>query len=158
MKAASLNEIKKELKTLPSEQLVELCLRLSKHKKENKELLTYLLFEAGDEQAYITSIKNDIADQFAEINNSNIYYVKKSLRKILRSTNKFIKYSGNKQTEVELLIFYCIKFKELELPLDRHIALHNIYYRQIQKIKKALGTLHEDIQYDYKAAIENLII
>ena len=37
MKAATLSEIKKELNTLPPEQLVELCLRLSKYKKENKE-------------------------------------------------------------------------------------------------------------------------
>ncbi len=158
MKAATLNTLKKELKTLPAEQLTELCITLSKYKKENKELLTYLLFEADDEQAYINAIKNDIDAQFTTINDSSIYYIKKSLRKILRSTNKFIKYSGNKQTEAELLIYYCTKFKALELPLERHIALHNIYHRQIQKIEKALSPLHEDIQHDYANAVQALTI
>lgn len=158
MKAATLSEIKKELKTLPSERLIELCLRLSKYKKENKELLTYLLFEADNENGYINAVKTIIDEQFAEINTTNIYYIKKSLRKILRGTNKFIKYSGNKQTEADLLIYYCQNFKALELPIERHIALHNLYYRQIQKIKKALSSLHEDIQYDYKSTVDDLII
>lgn len=158
MKAATLSEIKKELNTLPPEQLVELCLRLSKYKKENKELLNYLLFEQQDEAGYINSVKNEMEEQFAAINHSTIYFVKKSLRKILRTANKYIKYSGNKQTEVELLVYYCQLFKDLSLPMDNHIALQNIYYRQIQKIKKALSTLHEDIQYDYKGLLEDLII
>lgn len=158
MKAATLSEIKKELKTLPSERLIELCLRLSKYKKENKELLTYLLFEADNENGYINAVKTIIDEQFAEINTTNIYYIKKSLRKILRGVNKFIKYSSNKQTEADLLIYYCQNFKALELPIEGHIALHNLYYRQIQKIKKALSTLHEDIQYDYKSTVDDLII
>lgn len=158
MKAATVSELKKELNTLPSEQLVELCLRLSKYKKENKELLNYLLFEQQDETGYINAVKAEMDEQFAIINHSTIYFIKKSLRKILRTANKYIKYSGNKQTEVELLVYYCQLFKDLSLPIDNHIALHNIYYRQIQKIKKALGTLHEDIQYDYKGILEGLII
>jgi hypothetical protein len=158
MKAATLSEIKKELNTLPPEQLVELCLRLSKYKKENKELLNYLLFEQQDEAAYINGVKNEMDEQFAAINHATIYFVKKSLRKILRTANKYIKYSGNKQTEVELLLYYCQLFKDLSLPMDNHIALQNIYYRQIQKIKKALSTLHEDIQYDYKGLLDDLII
>lgn len=158
MKAATLSEIKKELNTLPPEQLVELCLRLSKYKKENKELLNYLLFEQQDEAAYINGVKNEMDEQFASINHATMYFIKKSLRKILRTANKYIKYSGNKQTEVELLLYYCQLFKDLSLPMDNHIALQNIYYRQIQKIKKALGALHEDIQYDYKGLLDDLII
>lgn len=158
MKAATVSELKKELNTLPNEHLVELVLRLAKYKKENKELLNYLLFEAHNEEAYIKAIKAEMDEQFADINHSTLYYVKKSLRKILRLANKYIKYSGNKQTEVELLLYYCQHFKELDLPIDKHPALHNLYYRQVQKIKKALSTLHEDIQYDYKATVAELII
>ena len=50
MRSASVHEIKQELLTLKPAELVELCLRLAKFKKENKELLNYLLFEAQDEQ------------------------------------------------------------------------------------------------------------
>jgi hypothetical protein len=60
MKAASINEIKQELQSLPPSRLNELCLRLARFKKDNKELLTYLLFEAADETAYIESVKKEI--------------------------------------------------------------------------------------------------
>src|SRR5438105_4488438 len=106
MKAASLNELQKELATLPLKQVLEICSRLIKYKKENKELLTYLLFEARDEESYIKNIKNEIDFQFREMNRSNLYLAKKSLRKILRMINKFIRYSGEKQTEIELRIHY----------------------------------------------------
>ena len=55
MKTASVKEIKDELKFKTSDELRELCLQLSRFKKENKELLTYLLFEAQDEEAFIAS-------------------------------------------------------------------------------------------------------
>ena len=48
MKAATVHELKEELKHRSAAQLVELCNRLVRFKKENKELLTYLLFEAHD--------------------------------------------------------------------------------------------------------------
>jgi len=44
MKAASSKEIKSALIEQSPTQLTELCLRLARFKKENKELLTYLLF------------------------------------------------------------------------------------------------------------------
>ena len=53
MKVASIKDIKTELKKRTNDELLELCLHLSKFKKENKELLTYLLFEAHDETGYI---------------------------------------------------------------------------------------------------------
>ncbi len=58
MRTATINELKKELGTVPHAQLVgELCLRLAKYKKESKELLTYLLFEAHSLDGYIASVK-----------------------------------------------------------------------------------------------------
>ena len=63
MKAVSVVTIKKELKHRSSEELMEMCLRLSKFKKENKELLTYLLFEAHDESGYIETVKAEIDQQ-----------------------------------------------------------------------------------------------
>lgn len=155
MKAVTLSELKKELAGLSSRKILEICLRLAKYRKENKELLTYLLFET-DEQEYIRKIMEEIDLQFEGINKSNLYYVKKSLRKTLRITNKFIKYSGNKQTEVDLLIYFCRKFKELKIPVKKSVALTNLYDRQIQKINKALHALHEDLQYDYGKEVDSL--
>ena len=156
MKAVTINELKKELAGLSSRKILEMCLRLAKFRKENKELLTYLLFESDDEQEYIKKIKSEIDLQIEGINKSNLYFVKKGLRKALRITNKFIKYSGNKQTEIDLLIYFCIKFHELKLPVHKSVALSNLYERQIQKIKKATKTLHEDLQYDYDAELNRI--
>ena len=156
MKAVTISELKKELAGLSSRKILEICLRLAKYRKENKELLTYLLFESDDEQEYIRKIRAEIDLQFEGINKSNLYYVKKSLRKALRITNKYIKYSGNKQTEVDLLIYFCRKFKELKIPVNNSVALSNLYQRQIQKIRKAAKALHEDLQYDYEVEVESL--
>ncbi len=156
MKAASIKELKTELETLSSEQVFDLCLHLAKYKKENKELLTYLLFQAGDEKSYISEVKDLIAEQFDGVNKSNLYLAKKMIRKILRTSNKYIKYSGSKQTEVELLIFFCKKLKNSGIPLHANTALGNMFQRQIQKINKGMASLHEDLQYDYSVELKAL--
>lgn len=149
MKAASVHEIRQALKNNGKEELINLCLQLARFKKENKELLTYLLYEAGDERTYIKNVKEVIDEGFREINISHLYYAKKTLRKILRLANKYIRYSGNKTTEVEILLHYCTSFKGLKLNLKKSAALSNLYASQIKKISAAIAGLHEDLQYDY---------
>lgn len=156
MKAASLAEIKKELVRLESRTLLELCMRLGKYKKDNKELLTYLLFEADDEPAYVENVKGEIDDQFNVLPGGNLYYVKKSLRKILRMTNKQIRYSGVKQSELELRIHFCTRLKNSGIRLDRSPVLLNLYQQQLKKINLALAKLPEDLKFDYQRAVSNL--
>jgi len=156
MKAVSLKLIKTELDLLHPDRVKALCLQIAKFKKENKELLSYLLFEADNEQAYINDVKSQLDELFAEINKSNLYFAKKTIRKILRTANKYIKYSGSKQTEVEILIHFCKACNQTGLSFPSNTALGNIYLRQIIKIKKALSTLHEDLQFDYSAEIKEL--
>lgn len=156
MKAVSVNQLKKELVTCTSDELVELCLRLSKFKKENKELLTYLLFESSDESGYVESIKTEIDLQFNNINTNSFHYIKKSVRKILRLIKKFSRYSLKKETEVELLIYFCFKLQNFTPSIKKNITLINIYSRQLLYIKKIVSTLHEDLQYDYQLQIEDL--
>ncbi len=156
MKAASLSEIKKELKSIPQEVLVEMALRVAKYKKENKELLSYLLFESHNESSYIDSVKAEVESMYAEINDTNVYFVKKSVRKILRFVTKSIKYSGQKTTEVELTIHFCKCLRAYDLVLTRNLVLLNIYERQLVKIQKAISTLHEDLQFDYQKEFEEL--
>lgn len=155
MKAATVNEIKKELKTLDPEVLQALCMRLVKYKKENKELLTYLLYEAQNEQSYIAAIKEDVDELFNDLpSRSNLYYVKKSLRKILRFVNKQIKYSGIKQTELELRIYFCSKIMEVKIPLREGTVLYNLYQQQLKKIYGIVVKLPEDLQLDYQREIK----
>lgn len=135
-------------------ELVELCLRLSRYKKENKELLTYLLFDSSDEPGYIKSVKSDIDEQFEQINRSSAYFIKKSIRKILRNTKKYIRYSGKKETEVELLIYFCMKLNQFKPSVLNNTAMRNLCDRLIESIKKTITYLHEDLQYDYGKELE----
>ncbi len=157
MKAAPLNEIRKELNTLKPPKLLELCMRLAKYKKENKELLGYLLFESDDEQNYIKSIKEEIDIHFENMKIFHLYFATKSVRKVLRLTNKYIKYSGSKETEAELLIYFLKCLKNSNVLNHDSTALENLYQRQIQKIHKAINTLHEDLQHDYLEELQSVV-
>jgi hypothetical protein len=156
MQIAKLSDIKKELKQLPPEQLLNVCLRLGRFKKDNKELLNYLLFEASNEQNYIEVVNQEIIDGFEMINNSSLYFAKKNIRKILRIAAKQIRYSGNKHTEVEVLICFCQQMASIKLPIAESRVLMNMYQNQLKKIEKAISTLHEDLRYDYSNTIEEL--
>ena len=150
MKSASISEIKKELQHVDADTVKALCLRLAKYKKENKELLTYLLFEAHNEQEYISNVKEEVIELFKTLPTSNTYLIKKTLRKILRFVNKQIKYSGIKETEVELRIYFCKKVKEAKVPLHASTVLSNLYHGQVKKISDTLQGLDEDLQADYQ--------
>lgn len=158
MKTSSISSIKNELSTLSSADLLDVCLRLARYKKENKELLSYLLFEARDEQAYIAAVKNEMDIQFAEINLSHLYYTKKGIRKILKNLQKYSRYSGHKQTEAELLIYFCFKLKGSGVKLQSANALTNMYVNQLKKINTVIAGLHEDLQYDYKQEVKALLL
>ena len=156
MKAATVRELKQELSERSSKELIELCLRLSKFKKENKELLTYLLYEAQDEAAYIRSVKSEVDEQLAQINTRSYYLMKKSIRKVLRNVKKYIRYSPKKETEVELLLYFCRRLKTLHPPISRSRVLTNLYERQLEMAKKQIAKLHEDLQYDYEMELQDL--
>ena len=157
MKAVTVKQIKDELSYKNSNELIDLCLRLSKFKKENKELLTYLLFESSDDELYIESVKEQIDDLFSEINIKSYFYIRKSVRKILTLTKKFIRYSQKKETEVELLLYFCKKLKNFKPSIKKSVRLQNVYNRQVESIQKTLKTLHEDLQYDYQLELKDLL-
>ncbi len=149
MKTAGISELKQELSNLLPHQLQELCLRLAKFKKENKELLTYLLFEAHDEEAYTRMVKKEMDEAFAELPKPNTYLTKKSLRKILRITAKHIRYMTSRTAEADLLIYFCEKIRLSGIVMEGSPVLTNLYNNQLKKINNVLGTLHEDLQYDF---------
>jgi hypothetical protein len=154
MTIASIHEIKQELKTLSKDQLVEICLRLSKYKKDNKELLNYLLFEAHNENQFVLAMKEEIDTLFQDLPKGNVYFIKKTLRKILRFVNKQIKFSGNKVTEVELRVFFCLKVLQDRVPIAKGTVLGNLYDQQITKINSLFLKLPEDLQADYERDVK----
>ncbi|MDX2172540.1 MAG: hypothetical protein SFY56_05425 [Bacteroidota bacterium] len=157
MESATLHTIKKELQELSQKQLVEFCIALAKYKKDNKEFLDYLLFEAHDKNNFVLSVKKLIDEHFEELKTqSNLYYVKKGLRKLLRIVSKYCKYIADKGLAADLHIYFCKKLKDSGIPYHKSQLLVNMYDQQLKKINSFIKTLHEDLQNDYLREIEEL--
>ncbi len=156
MQTSSIADIKKEMQTLNKEELLLLCSRLIKYKKENKELIHYILFESAHEDIYIQKIKEEATEHFKVVNKDTIYFAKKGIRKIIRIINQHIKYSGKSTTTIELLIHFCREMKQLKLEWSKSAVMVNLYNNQLKRIDKEMAILHEDLRYDYIQEIEQL--
>jgi hypothetical protein len=156
MKAASVHEIRNELKHLSKEELTEITLRLARFKKENKELLDYLLFNSHDEDQYIREVRAEIDEGFAALNTSSVFLAKKTLRKMLRVANKYIRYTNSKTAEADIILHYLNRFVAIDLPWKKAKVLRNIYEGQLKKARTAIGALHEEIQYDYEKELKKI--
>src|SRR4051812_6633531 len=151
-----LQDIKKELQHLPAEQITELCLRLTRHKKENKELLAYLLFEADDEAAFIEKVKAEAGFMFSQLPVQS-YNAAKALRKILRLIGKYTKFMASKTAEIELLINFCTNYVQYADRRSSYKPLRLILTRQLEKICGLIAKLHEDLQFDYSNDFNTMV-
>jgi hypothetical protein len=151
-------EIKKELQHLDNAQLTELCLRLVRYKKENKELTGYLLFDADHERAFIDSLMAENGLMFSQLPYNN-YQLAKSLRKILRLLGKYIKFMASSEAEVEVLINFCRNYVQYvdKRASSSYKPLRLIFTRQLDKIRKSITKLHEDLQFDYSHDFNNMV-
>jgi len=75
----------------------------------------------------------------------------------MRTTRKYIRYSGKKDTEVELLIYFCFKLDQFKPSIHKNTTLRNLFDKLIVHIRKTMLSLHEDLQYDYGKELEELI-
>ncbi|MBI1184116.1 hypothetical protein GC194_07585 [bacterium] len=156
MTTASITELRRELRELPAPELVEICLRMARFKKENKELLSYLVFEKQDETGYVNSCKQQIEEEFEIINKDIYYYAKKGVRRVLRFTKSRIKYSADKTTEIELLLHFCKQLSNSQLH-TKSSTMANLFEAQIKRIRTVIAQLHEDLQYDYKIKLAEVL-
>lgn len=157
MKPAGLADIKKELQELPPEQLLELCLALAKYKKDNKEYLGYLMFDAHDKLSFAAEVRTIMDEQMAELQKQpNLYYVKKGLRKLLRIVNKYCKYAGDKAFAAEMHIYFLTKLKDSGIKYHKDKRLVNLYAGEIKKINALVNSLHEDVRQDYREGLERI--
>ena len=146
--AYGLQDIKKEIQHLRPEQITELCLRLARYKKENKELMAYLLFEADNETAFLEKVKAEAGFMFSQLP-AHSYNAAKAMRKILRLLTKYTKFTGSKQAEIDLLISFCINYINYINHNVSYKPLRLILIRQVIKIRVIIAKLHEDLQFDH---------
>ena len=158
MQAATLVQLKRTLRERPAHELLEHCLRLAKYSRDNKELLTYLALRADDEEGYLEEIKQDIDDAFWVVPRNNIWRTKRAIRKIVKALNKHVKFSGRRDSEVELRLHFCRRMRESELPYRKNSVLSNLYDAQVKKTRAAYAKLHEDLQFDYGERVRELTL
>lgn len=156
MKASSLKDIKADLKNCSKEELLDLTLRLIRFKKDNKELITYLLYESDNDILFIESYKADMDEAFAQINRSSFFFIRKGVRKILSVTKKNIRYTQKKNIEIELLLHFCKLLIEFRPKINRNKVLMNTLETQSRMIRKSILTMDEDLQHDYTVILEEI--
>lgn len=158
MKSASISTLEKELHTLDKQDVVSICIQLAKYRKENKELLNFLLFESANRENYIERILVELEESFFTINRKSSYTTKKGLQKVVRLLNKHVKQNASPQAEIQLRTWFCQKVKKARIDLDMDQVISNLYYREVEKIKTVFFKLHEDLQGDFRSSLEELNI
>ena len=154
MKSATIAQLKSELNSLEPSEVRDFVLRLAKYKKENKELLTFLLYEGRDVQAFIRDIKEEIDEEFLKMNRDTVYLAKKSLRRLLRLISKYARFIGSPEAEAELLIHFIRNVHQSNIPYRGGAVISNLYDNQLKKIEKLIAALDEDLQFDWKQEFE----
>lgn len=154
MKAASLNEIRKELILKSPLELHEICLKLAKFDVKSKEYLSYIVFESDNIELYISKIKSELDESFTEKFPTNTYYLKKELQKRLKRTTKLIKFSSDKRVETEILLHWILCTRKAKIAIQSSQVLINMEQRILKKIESAISKMHEDLQFDYQQQLE----
>lgn len=158
MRNAGVSELKKELEELSPKELVGLCISLAKYKKESKDYLSFLLFEAHDKPAFANDVKAELDAHFEELKKqSNLYYVKKGLRKILRMVVRYCRFLSDDAIAAELHIYFCLSLKKSGIPYWQNKLIVNLMVLEIKKIKALVAKLHPDLQNDFSGDLEKLI-
>ena len=136
-----------------------MCLSLAKYKKDNKEFLAYLLFQAQNKTDFLNDVKAEVDAYFLELKTQpSLYYVKKNLRKLLRVITKYNKYLNDKAISADLLIYFCKQLKNSGIPYKKSQLLVNMYEQQLKKINTLISGLHEDLRHDYLSDLENNLL
>ncbi len=152
MKAATISQLKKELAKLDHDDLLDVCVRMAKFKVESKELLTYLLMRADDEIGYA----NDLCSEIDLHLNTPGRIHKKTLRKVVRWMDKSLRFSGDKETELQVRIHFCQRIKVKRISFGNCRISANMYATQLKKIDKVIDKVHPDLQFDYTRQMSEL--
>ena len=157
MNIPSLAAIKKELSYLDEKELSSLILDLSKFTRDNKAFLYFKLNERDQPSLFVDTVKEELDEQFQTANTTSFYLTKKSAQTIRRKLNKALKFSKNKEDQVELLLYFCEQLLKYGYLKYKHPILQSLFLKQTEKIQKSIAALHEDLQYDYSIRLDELL-
>jgi hypothetical protein len=156
MQIPSLSELKKELNYLDEKEAKNLLLELVKYSSENKSFIYFQLYSRDNHDFFAKNIKVELDFLFFFANTNHIHVAKKSIQGIRSKLTKFLKLTKNKADQAEVILFFCEKMNEHDFLSFRYPVITNIFNSQLNKAKKLILTLHEDLQSDYESRIEDL--
>lgn len=156
MQIPCLAQLKKELKYLQEQELIDLITDLSKFSRDNKSYLFFKLSEKDNPGLYLEMVQEELEMDFQTARGDHSYYAKKSAQKLRRKMNKLLKLSKVKTDQIEVLLFFCEKLREYGFMRHRNQVLDNIYQMQLGKAVKLISGLHEDLQFDYEGRVDDL--
>jgi DNA-directed RNA polymerase specialized sigma54-like protein len=105
----------------------------------------------------VDTVKEELDELFQTANTTSFYLTKKSAQTIRRKLNKALKFSMNKEDQVELLLYFCEQLKKYGYLKYQHPILQSLFLKQTEKIQKNIAALHEDLQYDYRMRLEEIL-
>lgn len=156
MKIASLAEIKKELQHLSQKELIEVITDLSKFSTDNKLFLYFKLYGREQPDLFAEMVQEELINDFRNGNQRNAHYAKKSAQAIRRKLNKYLKFTKDKPTQIDLISFFCEMLYEYGYLMYRHPVIENLYLLQVGKVERLIGQMHEDLQFDYRDKVREL--
>lgn len=157
MQFPSLAQLKKEIALLSEKEMVDLISDLAKFNRENKSYLFFKLQEKDNPQIFLEMVKDELDAEFQKGNTNQAYYAKKSAQGIRRKLNKMLKLSKKKEDKAETILYFCEQLREYGYLKFKHPVIDNLYRIQVEKAKKLIGGLHEDLQYDYQSRLQDLL-
>src|SRR5690606_36083693 len=137
-------------------ELITLIADLSKFNTDNKLFLYFQLYGREQPDLFTEVVQEELVRQFQTGNTQNSYYAKKSAQGIRRKLNKYLKFTKDKATQVDLIAFFCEMLVEYGYLRHRHPVIENLYLMQVGKVERLLGQMHEDLQYDYRDMLAEL--
>lgn len=156
MKTQGLADIKKTIKNISHAELSEICLKLARFKKDNKEYVHFLLYEASNPLDYAEEVKESLLGPLTNLSRHPSLKVKE-LRKHLRVLNRHIRYTSSSEVEISLLIWYEDMLLTHAGVRQSNKALYTLFIRQLEKIRKSFAKIHEDLQFDYSHSYNHLL-
>jgi hypothetical protein len=90
------------------------------------------------------------------MNTTHPYFIKKTLRKLIRRARSYARYAGDPAIEAELFCTLLEVFNEYHIHDHPSEILRKIYNDIYLRLGKIIAKLHEDLQYDFERRLVGL--
>lgn len=150
-----LNELKKELAYLSQKELLNLLVRMTKVKAENKDLLNFILFFDEQAMVYAETFTDEIVKPIFEYPNQE-YFLLKSLRKSKRVISKVYKITKSREAELSLYLKMLETIQEQIKNYRFRITTINFIAIVSGRIEKLYDGINDELKLDYTQRVEDV--